>query len=124
MLLKSWAMPPARVPMASIFCDCSSWRSRLTFWVTSSAVDSTPHHRAPVVVQGHLFDFEQHVRAPDVAGGQFTGERPVAAHDVDVRGPHRVHVLPAKRQGVVVVVAQVVEFAKPKKSRKARLAPR
>ena len=29
MLLKSWAIPPARVPMASIFCACRSWLSSL-----------------------------------------------------------------------------------------------
>ena len=28
MLLKSWAMPPASVPIASIFCDCRSCSSR------------------------------------------------------------------------------------------------
>ena len=28
MLLKSWAMPPASVPTASMRCDCRSWASR------------------------------------------------------------------------------------------------
>ena len=31
MLLKSWAMPPASVPMDSIFCACWSWVSSMRF---------------------------------------------------------------------------------------------
>ena len=48
-LLKSWAMPPADRPMASIFCDCwSAWTVRLCsvisvfvsmMWVRPSVVD-------------------------------------------------------------------------------------
>ena len=34
-LLKSWATPPARRPIASIFCDCRSFSARATLSVTS-----------------------------------------------------------------------------------------
>ncbi len=40
-LLKSWAMPPARVPTASIFWAWLSCRSRATSWATSSASQAT-----------------------------------------------------------------------------------
>ena len=76
------------------------------------------HHRAAIVVQRHLLDFEQHVRASDVAGGELPGQGAVAAHDIHVRGPHRVHVLPAQGQGKIVVVAQVVELGKAEKVQK------
>ena len=36
MLLKSWAMPPASVPMASIFWACRSWDSSLAFSSSAS----------------------------------------------------------------------------------------
>ncbi|TVM27282.1 Na(+)/H(+) antiporter subunit B [Oceanidesulfovibrio marinus] len=44
MLLKSWAMPPANAPMASIFCDCSSCFGIYSFlmcvlWAVMGAVD-------------------------------------------------------------------------------------
>ena len=42
MLLKSWARPPARVPMASIFCDWRSWRSRDTSRVMFSEMVRMP----------------------------------------------------------------------------------
>jgi len=41
-LLKSWAIPPARVPMASIFCDCRNCSSNFTRSVTSLATAYSP----------------------------------------------------------------------------------
>ena len=41
-LLKSWAMPPASLPMASIFCAWRSWFSRLWRCVVSRAIMATP----------------------------------------------------------------------------------
>ena len=41
-LLKSWAMPPASRPTASIFCACRSWPSMRATSVTLSNVTATP----------------------------------------------------------------------------------
>jgi len=40
MLLKSWAIPPARVPTASSFCAWRSWASRERSWVASRLMDT------------------------------------------------------------------------------------
>ncbi len=42
-LLKSWAIPPARTPIASIFCDCRSCSSRFLRSVMSRAIPWIPH---------------------------------------------------------------------------------
>jgi len=44
-LLKSWAIPPASVPMASIFWDCLSWFSNFAFKVTSRLMETYPKKR-------------------------------------------------------------------------------
>ena len=71
-LLKSWATPPARLPMASIFCDwrsCSSLRRSAS--VRALALDRMPDHAL-------------HQLRRDLILGQIVGRAGLHRLDVDL----------------------------------------
>ena len=69
-LLKSWAIPPASRPTASIFCDWRSWSSSRRASVMSRSEPWNPRTRPLLVEHGHAVALEAAIGAVLVAEAQ------------------------------------------------------